>query len=101
VNGEGKPASCHDFRRSFGTRWAKRVMPAVLQQLMRHASVETTLTYYVALDTDELADELWAAHGEAGSEARVRSSCPQTAKQAVARSCRGRETVGRGHSGCR
>jgi integrase len=57
----GKAASAHDLRRSFGTRWARRVMPAVLQRLMRHASIATTMTYYVDLDADEMADELWAA----------------------------------------
>jgi integrase len=55
----GKYASAHDLRRSFGTRWAKRVMPAVLQKLMRHATIETTLRYYADLDADELAEDLW------------------------------------------
>jgi integrase len=57
---EGKFASAHDFRRSFGTRWAKRVKPLVLKRLMRHASIGTTERYYVDLDSDEVADELWA-----------------------------------------
>jgi hypothetical protein len=26
---------------------------------MRHESIETTLRYYVALDADDLADDLW------------------------------------------
>ena len=34
--GKVKFASCHDLRRSFGERWASRVMPPVLQELMRH-----------------------------------------------------------------
>jgi integrase len=54
-----KHASAHDLRRSFGTRWAKRVMPAVLQKLMRHSAIETTLRYYADIDADELADDLW------------------------------------------
>ena len=58
-----KFASAHDLRRSFGTRWAKKVMPAVLQCLMRHANIATTMKYYVTLDADELADELWAGFG--------------------------------------
>jgi len=58
-----KFASAHDLRRSFGTRWAKRVMPAVLKRLMRHSAVQTTLAYYVDLDTAEVADELWAKFG--------------------------------------
>ena len=57
-----KYATCHDLRRSFGTRWAKRVMPAVLQRLMRHEDIQTTMGYYVDLDVDEMADELWANH---------------------------------------
>lgn len=56
---EGKFASAHDFRRAFGTRWARKVMPMVLQKLMRHESIETTLRYYVDLDADEMAEELW------------------------------------------
>ena len=37
-------------------------MPAVLQRLMRHKSIETTLRYYVELDADSLADRLWAEY---------------------------------------
>jgi integrase len=59
---EGKFASAHDFRRAFGTRWASRVKPPVLQRLMRHQNIQTTLKYYVALDADDIADELWAKH---------------------------------------
>ena len=59
---DGKTASCHDLRRTFGSRWAKRVMPAVLQKLMRHANVQTTMQYYVDLDVDEMSDDLWAKH---------------------------------------
>jgi integrase len=58
---EGKYASAHDLRRSFGTRWAARVKPATLQLLMRHRSIETTMKYYVDQDADEVADELWAS----------------------------------------
>lgn len=42
VGETGKPASAHDLRHSFGTRWARKVMPAVLQTRMRHESVQTT-----------------------------------------------------------
>jgi integrase len=58
---EGKYASAHDLRRSYGTRWANRVKPATLQLLMRHKSIETTLKYYVEQDADEIADELWTS----------------------------------------
>ncbi|WP_197489320.1 tyrosine-type recombinase/integrase [Planctomyces sp. SH-PL14] len=60
---EGEPvyASAHDLRRSFGTRWAKRVLPPVLKLLMRHSSIATTMTYYVDIDTDEATAALYDA----------------------------------------
>lgn len=61
----GKFASCHDLRRSFGTRWASKAMPAVLKRLMRHSSIATTMGYYVDLDADEMASDLWAKYGTA------------------------------------
>ncbi len=61
---DGKYASAHDLRRAFGTRWAKRVMPAVLKRLMRHASIQTTMAYYVDLDAADVADQLWAGWGQ-------------------------------------
>ena len=56
-----KYASAHDLRRAFGLRWSSRVMPAVLQQLMRHESIDTTMRYYVGRDADAVADTLWDA----------------------------------------
>ena len=60
---EGKFASCHDLRRAFGTRWAKRVKPMLLKKMMRHSSIQTTEAYYVDLDADDVADDLWANWG--------------------------------------
>jgi len=45
--GKPKCATAHDLRRSFGTRWSSRVMPAVLQTMMRHSSIQTTMGFYV------------------------------------------------------
>ena len=58
--GSDKFATCHDFRRSFGRRWARRVMPAELKLLMRHASIDTTMKYYVGIEADDIASGLWA-----------------------------------------
>ena len=60
---DGKPfwASPHDFRRSFGSRWAKRVMPAVLMRLMRHRSLTTTMQYYAVNDAESVAEAAYAA----------------------------------------
>lgn len=75
---EGKTASAHDLRRTFASRWAKRVAPAILQKLMRHASIQTTMGYYVDLDVDEMADELWANFKPAGNISG--NICPESAK---------------------
>ncbi|WP_442481888.1 tyrosine-type recombinase/integrase [Aeoliella sp. SH292] len=57
----GNYASAHDLRRSFGRRWSRKVMPAVLMELMRHASINTTMQFYVGVDAQQTAAELWAA----------------------------------------
>jgi len=63
VNREaGKFAGAHDLRRSFGTRWAPKVRPPTLKKLMRHTDIKTTLTFYVSLDADDVAAELWSQH---------------------------------------
>ena len=56
-----KYASAHDFRRSFGERWSTRVMPATLQQMMRHADISTTMKFYVGADGQKAAAEIYAA----------------------------------------
>ena len=54
VNTEAwKYANARDLRRAFDNRWAKQVMPAVLQKLMRHSAIETTLRYYADFDDDD------------------------------------------------
>ncbi len=58
VNREGKTATAHDFRRSFGSRWALKVMPPILKQMMRHADIETTMKYYVSFEAEELWEQI-------------------------------------------
>jgi integrase len=60
--GRKKYASAHDFRRAFGDRWALRVMPTVLMQLMRHESSETTMRYYVGRSVQATGDVVWEAY---------------------------------------
>jgi integrase len=62
-------ASAHDLRRSFGERWAGRLMPKELMELMRHASIETTMRYYVGQNAEKTAGILWERFGP--SEARL------------------------------
>jgi hypothetical protein len=46
-------------------------MPQTLRELMRHASIETTLRYYVGFNALKTADILWQIHESgAGDERR-------------------------------
>lgn len=62
----GKPAGCHDLRRSFGVRWASRVMPQTLMKIMRHESIVTTMRYYVTEDAQRTVREMRAAMAAQG-----------------------------------
>ncbi|WP_197441943.1 tyrosine-type recombinase/integrase [Thalassoglobus polymorphus] len=55
----------HDLRRSFGFRWSRHVMPAVLKEIMRHDSIETTLSYYVGANAEDTARTMWRVHESA------------------------------------
>ena len=56
---DGQTATAHDLRRSYGQRLAKAgVTPYQLQQLMRHSSISTTMSYYVQLDCDDISADL-------------------------------------------
>lgn len=57
----GVMATPHDLRRSFGFRWSSRVMPAVLKELMRHSSIQTTMKYYVTRNAQATGDVIWGA----------------------------------------
>jgi integrase len=63
AKGKVKFASAHDLRRAFGFRWSNRIMPAQLQQLMRHEQISTTMEFYVGRNADATADVLWDAVG--------------------------------------
>jgi integrase len=58
---DSKFASAHDLRRAFGYRWSKLVMPKVLQELMRHESIQTTMEFYVGQMAEDAADAVWNA----------------------------------------
>ena len=57
-----KYASAHGLRRSFGARWSVKVMSPVLQELMRHESIQTTMAYYVGRNARSTAATLWEVH---------------------------------------
>ena len=54
-------------------------MPAVLQRLMRHAEVATTMKYYVTMDADSVADELWGKDWDSGNT--YGNQCPATPRK--------------------
>ena len=60
-----KFATAHDLRRSFAARWALKVKPQILQRMMRHSAIETTLKYYARLESDDIAREIWSTEAEA------------------------------------
>jgi integrase len=51
----GLKITLHDLRRPFGSRYAAVVPAPVLQRLMRHADIKTTLTFYT--NVDDVLDE--------------------------------------------
>ena len=59
LNLVGNGITAHDLRKTFGTRWALKVHPITLKAMMRHRTIETTLKYYVDLEADKVADQLW------------------------------------------
>lgn len=74
-----KYATAQDLRRTFATRWSTRVMPPTLQHLMRHRSIETTLTYYVGAKADAVARELWEKWDQQGHV--LTESCDKSCDQ--------------------
>src|SRR5262249_35847606 len=46
----GVKLTMHTLRKGFGCRHAARVSAHVLQRLMRHASLKTTMDYYANID---------------------------------------------------
>jgi integrase len=47
----GVRLTMHSLRKGFGCRYAGKVSAHVLQRLMRHANIKTTLDYYANIDT--------------------------------------------------
>ncbi len=84
--GKMKHASAHDLRRSFGSRWAPRLKPAALMKLMRHADISTTMDFYVDLDADDLAAEIWAVY-ENGNRLATPGEPESTQARCHARTC--------------
>lgn len=59
TTGKVRYAGLHDLRRSFGERWAQRILPQQLMELMRHESIETTLKFYVGQNAQKTAAAIY------------------------------------------
>jgi len=68
----GVRLSMKTLRKGFGCRYAGKVSAHVLQRLMRHASIKTTLDYYVNID--DAVEE--AVRGASRVSSRVSTSAP-------------------------
>jgi integrase len=66
-----KFASAHDLRRAFGKRWASKLPPHQLRELMRHASINTTLAFYVGEDAEATAEAIWSASGNTPGNTQI------------------------------
>jgi hypothetical protein len=51
-------------------------MPAVLQVLMRHADIKTTMKFYAEQDAEDTADVVWAAAGMQVPESNFSGNTP-------------------------
>lgn len=57
----GERVTAHDLRRAFGTRWAMKLKPAALMKLMRHTNIDTTMKFYVNVNANDVAEQLWSS----------------------------------------
>lgn len=60
-------ATLHDLRRAFGSRWAAKVPAQVLQRMMRHADIKTTMDFYAEVEGAAVA-AIWGPGQEAAGD---------------------------------
>jgi integrase len=77
-----KFASAHDLRRAFGKRWAAKLQPHQLKEVMRHASINTTLAYYVGDDALDTANAMWLASGNTLGNTEPATKSPRSRRHA-------------------
>jgi integrase len=63
----GVKLTMHTLRKGFGCRYAGRVPAQVLQKLMRHANIKTTMSYYANVDEAVEAAVLEFRNGQCNS----------------------------------
>jgi len=71
----GVPLTMHALRKGFGCHYAAKVPAQVLQQLMRHASIRTTMEFYANVDQAAMDAVL------GGSRNSSRNKSPEEAQE--------------------
>nr|MCH9653371.1 tyrosine-type recombinase/integrase [Planctomycetota bacterium] len=79
TEGKTKYASAHDFRRAFGLRWSRLIMPTELKEVMRHENIATTMQFYVGQDAKQTVKKLRQA--SANTLANTSKNSPKPAKE--------------------
>lgn len=67
----GVRLTCRSLRRGFGCRYAGKVPAQVLQRLMRHANIKTTMDYYANVDDAVEEAVLGPQHGNSRGNSRL------------------------------
>ena len=60
--------SPHDFRKTYGNTMKRHVSPDVLQRLMGHADIATTMKFYTGTTAEDSARVRAALEGEFGGK---------------------------------
>jgi integrase len=91
----GVKLSMHSLRKGFGCRYAGKVSAHVLQRLMRHADISTTMGYYANIDA--AVEE--AVLGPQRNTSRNSKAKPEAGRNATAdATASGERTTGAGNS---
>ena len=78
----GVKLSMKTLRKGFGSRYAGKVPAQVLQRLMRHANISTTMDFYANIDQDVEDAVLGAQRNSSRNGEPVRTSDAQPAHDA-------------------
>lgn len=80
AEGKTKYASAHDFRRAFGLRWSRLIMPTELKEVMRHENIATTMQFYVGQDAKQTVKKLRQASANTLANTSKNSPKPEKKK---------------------
>jgi integrase len=79
----GVKLSMHTLRKGFGCRYAGRVPAQVLQKLMRHSNIKTTMDYYANVDDAVMEAVLGPKRNTPRNSGAPAQQAPETTKDAT------------------